>query len=246
MGERKIAKTNRGFKGIWIPASYWLDENLTIQEMLFLAEIDSLDIDEKGCYASNKHFSDFFGLSKSRVSEVISSLQKKNYISLEFVYKGKEIEKRTIKVFGKPKRGIRNIEEGYSEKAKGSNTSFSNTKDNMSSSEKIPFKKIIDHLNQVTGSRFSSKSSDTQKHIKARWNEGNTFEDFISVIDVKNSQWKDNSEMSKYLRPSTLFSAKNFENYKGEAIAEKKKSNQKPKANDIDLNELDKLFGDAS
>lgn len=245
MGERKIAKTNRGFKGIWIPASYWLDENLTIQEMLFLAEIDSLDIDEKGCYASNKHFSDFFGLSKSRVSEVISSLQKKNYISLEFVYKGKEIEKRTIKVFGKPKRGIRNIEEGYSEKAKGSNTSFSNTKDNMSSSEKIPFKKIIDHLNQVTGSRFSSKSSDTQKHIKARWNEGNTFEDFISVIDVKNKQWKDNSEMSKYLRPSTLFSAKNFENYKGEAIADKKK-NQKPKANDIDLNELDKLFGDAS
>ncbi|MDB1686254.1 conserved phage C-terminal domain-containing protein [Enterococcus durans] len=245
MGERKIAKTNRGFKGIWIPASYWLDENLTIQEMLFLAEIDSLDIDEKGCYASNKHFSDFFGLSKSRVSEVISSLQKKNYISLEFVYKGKEIEKRTIKVFGKPKRGIRKTEEGYSEKAKGSNTSFSNTKDNMSSSEKIPFKKIIDHLNQVTGSRFSSKSSDTQKHIKARWNEGNTFEDFISVIDVKNKQWKDNSEMSKYLRPSTLFSAKNFENYKGEAIADKKK-NQKPKANDIDLNELDKLFGDAS
>ncbi|WP_306394387.1 conserved phage C-terminal domain-containing protein, partial [Enterococcus faecium] len=108
------------------------------------------------------------------------------------------------------------------------------------------FKKIIDYLNQVTGSRFSSKSSDTQKHIKARWNEGNTFGDFISVIEVKNNQWKDNPEMSKYLRPSTLFSAKNFENYKGEAVAEKKKENQKAKVNDIDLNELDKLFGDVS
>lgn len=52
--------------------------------------------------------------------------------------------------------------------------------------------------------------------------------------------------MSKYLRPSTLFSAKNFENYKGEAVAEKKKANQKAKVNDIDLNELDKLFGDVS
>lgn len=115
----------------------------------------------------------------------------------------------------------------------------------MSSSEQIPFKKIIDQLNQVTGSRFSSKSSDTQKHIKARWNEGNTFEDFISVIEVKSNQWKDNKEMSKYLRPSTLFSAKNFENYKGEAIAEKK-ANQKQneKVNDFDLNELNKLFGD--
>lgn len=120
----------------------------------------------------------------------------------------------------------------------------SNKKDNMSSSEKIPFKKIIDHLNQVTGSRFSSKSSDTQKHIKARWNEGNTLEDFISVIDIKNSQWKDNDDMRKYLRPSTLFSAKNFENYKGEAIAEKRKANQKEQVNDIDLHELDKLFGD--
>ncbi|EMF0194713.1 conserved phage C-terminal domain-containing protein [Enterococcus hirae] len=120
----------------------------------------------------------------------------------------------------------------------------SNKKDNMSSSEKIPFKKIIDHLNQVTGSRFSSKSSDTQKHIKARWNEGNMLEDFISVIDIKNNQWKDNDDMRKYLRPSTLFSAKNFENYKGEAIVEKRKANQKEQVNDIDLHELDKLFGD--
>lgn len=246
MGERKIAKTNRGFKGIWIPASYWLDENLTIQEMLFLAEIDSLDIDEKGCYASNNHFSDFFGLTAGRCSQIITSLKDKGYIEVELVYnKKKDIKNRTIRVVNKLNTPIKYSKGGYLENCASSNTSFSNTNNNMSSSEKIPFKKIIDHLNQVTGSRFSSKSSDTQKHIKARWNEGNTFEDFISVIDVKNKQWKDNSEMSKYLRPSTLFSAKNFENYKGEAIADKKK-NQKPKANDIDLNELDKLFGDAS
>ncbi|EMF0078832.1 conserved phage C-terminal domain-containing protein [Enterococcus hirae] len=242
MAERKIAKANRGFKGIWIPASYWLDENLTIQEMLFLAEIDSLDIDEKGCYASNKHFSDFFGLTAGRCSQIITSLKDKGYIEVELVYnKKKDIKNRTIRVVNKLNTPIKYSKGGYLE-----NCASSNTNNNMSSSEKIPFKKIIDHLNQVTGSRFSSKSSDTQKHIKARWNEGNTFEDFISVIDVKNNQWKDNPEMSKYLRPSTLFSAKNFENYKGEAVAEKKKENQKAKVNDIDLNELDKLFGDVS
>lgn len=247
MAERKIAKANRGFKGIWIPASYWLDENLTIQEMLFLAEIDSLDIDEKGCYASNKHFSDFFGLTAGRCSQIITSLKDKGYIEVELVYnKKKDIKNRTIRVVNKLNTPIKYSKGGYLENCASSNTSFSNTNNNMSSSEKIPFKKIIDHLNQVTGSRFSSKSSDTQKHIKARWNEGNTFEDFISVIDVKNNQWKDNPEMSKYLRPSTLFSAKNFENYKGEAVAEKKKENQKAKVNDIDLNELDKLFGDVS
>lgn len=246
MPERKITKANRGFKGIWIPASYWLDENLTIQEMLFLAEIDSLDIDEKGCYASNKHFSDFFGLTTGRCSQIITSLKDKGYIYVELVYnKKKDIKNRTIKVVNKLNTPIKYSKEGYLENCARSNTSFSNTNNNMSSSEKIPFKQIIDHLNQITESRFSSKSSDTQKHIKARWSEGNTFEDFISVIELKSKQWKDNKEMSKYLRPSTLFSAKNFENYKGEAIAEKK-ANQKQneKVNDFDLNELNKLFGD--
>lgn len=114
-------------------------------------------------------------------------------------------------------------------------------KDNMSSSEKIPYKKIIDHLNQLTDSRFSSKSSDSQKHIKARWNEGNTIEDFISVIDLKVNQWKGNTEMNKYLRPSTLFSAKNFENYKGEAIAVNKKVEQNKPSNNFDFDELEKI-----
>lgn len=117
-------------------------------------------------------------------------------------------------------------------------------KDNMSSSEKVPYKKIIDYLNKITESRFSEKSSDTQKHIRARWNEGNTLDDFISVINVKTKQWIDNPEMAKYLRPSTLFSAKNFENYKGEALAEKKKVNKKPKQYNDDFEQLENLFGD--
>lgn len=245
MPERKIAKANRGFKGIWIPASYWLDSNLSIQEMLFLAEIDSLDIDEKGCFATNKHFADFFGLTPSRCSQIVTSLKDKGYIEVELEFnKTKEIKKRTIRVVNKLNTPIKNIKGGYLENCARSNTSFSNTKDDMSSSEKIPFKKIVDHLNEVTESRFSPKSSDTQKNIKARWNEGNTFEDFISVIDIKTNQWKDHPEMSKYLRPSTLFSAKNFENYKGEAIAESNKQKQNRKPNTSDFDQLEGMFGD--
>ncbi|MGM0122703.1 hypothetical protein IGI37_000068 [Enterococcus sp. AZ194] len=215
MAERKIVKANRGFKGVWIPSDYWLDSNLSTQEILFLTEIESLDTGKDNCYASNQHFSDFFGLSKSRVSEVIKSLHKKKYISIDYKYRGKEIEKRTIKVVGKPKGGIRNIEEGYSENAKGSNTSFSNTKDTMSSKpDLIPYSQIINYLNDKTGKAFKV----TQKWkelIKARWNEGQRVEDFEKVIDIKSQQWINNAEMSKYLRPVTLFGNK-FDEYRNE------------------------------
>lgn len=71
----------RNFKGVWIPKDVWLNNNLTLQEKVFLVEIDSLDNSEdKGCFAGNQHFADFFGISKSRVSEVIKTLVDKKLI----------------------------------------------------------------------------------------------------------------------------------------------------------------------
>ncbi|NBA63323.1 conserved phage C-terminal domain-containing protein [Enterococcus mundtii] len=230
-----------------IPANVRYDKELPANAKLLYGEITALCNERGFCWASNNYFADLYGVSKVSISKWIKKLVENGYINSDIHYKegSKEIEYRYLTLVNDPIK--QKLNTPIKQKFKDNNTSFNNTNNNnMSSSEKVPFKKIIDHLNQVTGSRFSSKSSDTQKHIKARWNEGNTFEDFISVIDVKNNQWKDNPEMSKYLRPSTLFSAKNFENYKGEAVAEKKKENQKAKVNDIDLNELDKLFGDVS
>lgn len=132
----------RDFKGIWIPKEIWLNTKLTLQEKVFLVEIDSLD-GEEGCYASNDHFSNFFNLSKNRCSEIITSLSKKGYISINYIYKEgtKQIEKRImhiskIKYFGirDIDRGIRNSEEGtrdidrgYSEKCEDNNTVINNT-----------------------------------------------------------------------------------------------------------------------
>lgn len=218
MAKRIIQSNNRGFKGVWIPAHIWLDENLTVQEILFLVEIDSLDNSNKGCFASNKHFADFFGLSKSRVSEVISSLNNKEYISIKYELEGKEVKKRYIKVFDKANRGIRDIEQGYSENTTGSNTSFSNTninKDILSSKhDTAPYSKIIHYLNDQTGKKY--KVTDKwKKLIQARMNEGQTYEDFIKVIDTKVKQWKNDEKMSQYLRPQTLFGNK-FDEYLNE------------------------------
>lgn len=78
----------------------------------------------------------------------------------------------------------------------------------------IPYKQIMDHLNNQAGTKFNHTGSANQKLIKARWNEGNRVEDFIHVIDVKVAQWKE-SDMSQYLRPVTLFGNK-FDQYKNE------------------------------
>lgn len=120
---------NRDFKGVWIPKDVWLDPNLTWMEKLLLVEIDSLD-NEKGCFASNKYFGDFFNLSNSRISEIVANLVTKGYITTFLIYDGKQVKQRILtptvpirKIDG----GIRDTEGGYSEKAKDINTLINNT-----------------------------------------------------------------------------------------------------------------------
>lgn len=91
----------RSFKGIWIPKEIWFDRNLSLIERVMLVEIDSLD-NEQGCYAGNQHFADLFGLSKGRISKIISSLVIKGYIQVKiFRNEQKKIEKRSIKLIKK-------------------------------------------------------------------------------------------------------------------------------------------------
>lgn len=82
-------------------------------------------------------------------------------------------------------------------------------------------KDIIDYLNNKLNTNYRVSSKVSQKHIKARLNEGFTFEDFKIVIDKKVDAWQD-TEMAIYLRPETLFGAK-FESYLNEKPKPKKK-----------------------
>lgn len=73
-------------------------------------------------------------------------------------------------------------------------------------------KQIIDYLNNKTNSNFKYTSKTTQNKIIARLNEGYSLDDFIVVIDKKCVDWLNDSKMSVYLRPETLFGTK-FESY---------------------------------
>ena len=89
---------------------------------------------------------------------------------------------------------------------------------NQSIEDMIPYAEIVNYLNLKTGKNFSPKTEATVKYINGRFSEGRTLEDFKKVIDIKCTEWlgkkdRDGKSLDNYLRPNTLFSPTNFENY---------------------------------
>ena len=115
-----MEENNRAFKGIWIPKEVWESKELTLQQKVMLVEIDSLD-NEKGCYASNKYFSEFFGISSGRVSQVINELIDKGYLNAEYIKEDNQILARILKIQSPPYpvKVFRKLNRGYLENDEG-------------------------------------------------------------------------------------------------------------------------------
>ena len=233
-----MEEQQRQFKGIWIPKEIWLNKDLTFQEKIILVEIDSYDDGQVGCFATNKHFVNNFGINSSRISQIIQSLQRKNYITITYDFNGKEIIKRYLHINRPPyppkegmlktnigmlknEMGVCQFDKGgYVKKLKDNNTNINNTNINniysLENAEQIPYKEIIDYLNLKISSNYKYTSQKTKDLIKARINNGFTIEDFKKVIDKKSQEWL-GTDFEKFLRPETLFGNK-FEGYLNQKI----------------------------
>lgn len=88
--------------------------------------------------------------------------------------------------------------------------------------EGVPYSKIIQKLNNICDTKYRASSNKTKGLIKARFNEGFTRDDFYTVIEKKANEWI-GTDMSKFLRPETLFGTK-FEGYLNQKEFNKKKS----------------------
>lgn len=82
-------------KFITVSIEIMRDANLNQSQKFLLAEIEQLTTLEKGCIASNLHFSNLIGISKENVSKNINDLEKKGYICAEIV-KGSRNHTRII------------------------------------------------------------------------------------------------------------------------------------------------------
>ena len=92
-----MEKPSRDFKGIWIPKDVWESNQLSIMEKVVFVEIHSLDLSERGCFASNRYFSEFFGVSERQIQNYIASLKAKGFVTVTIQNR----YDRAIRVVGK-------------------------------------------------------------------------------------------------------------------------------------------------
>jgi len=90
---------NRDFKGIWIPKEIYLNKQLSLVEKILLVEIDSLDMSDAGCFASNAYFAEFIGVSAATISIGVSKLKNLGYIFQESFDGRKRILKSNLQEF---------------------------------------------------------------------------------------------------------------------------------------------------
>lgn len=166
----------RSFKGVWIPKEIWLNKDLILIEKIFLVEIDSLDNDN-GCFASNKYFSDFFGVSKGRCTQIIKSLEAKKYVSIRIERQGNQIIKRVVKILNRGskyskqpseniKGGSENIKGGYLENDDDNNTSINNT-DNNTINNTIREKENLSQIEKLKADLKKEKEKNSEQKEKA-------------------------------------------------------------------------------
>lgn len=210
---KKQNKTQRHFKGVWIPKEIWLSADLTWMEKLFIVEIDSLDNGKSGCFASNKHFSEFFNLSTSRCSQIIKSLADKEYIKIKIKRKGKEIIRRSIfinrGVFRILKGGIKYSKGGYLENCKGNNTSYNNTSIEKLSPILDKFEKWYKHYPKKV-SKQTAKQAWIKLFTKESKKNQPSFETLLLAVkqQSKSEQWQN----KKYIpHPSTWLNQRRWD-----------------------------------
>lgn len=208
----------RDFKGVWIPKHIWLDGRLNALEKAILAEIDSLDMGESGCFASNKYIAEFCQCSETKVSTAISKLADLGCLQVVSFNGRQRILKSSLSNF--ERQTFKNCK-ADSQNLKDNN--IHNKRDN-----KTLINNIVDYLNEKAGTAYRAGSANTQKHINARLAEGYTLDDFKVVIDKKCAEWK-GTEWERYLRPETLFGAK-FEGYRN---AKSRTKYTQPEGDDI-------------
>ena len=94
-----MERHERDFKGVWIPRDIWLSDLLSTMEKVLFVEIHSLD-NERGCYASNAYFAEFFQVSDRQIRNLIGELKSKGFVMVTV----KNRNERVIRAAGKWRR----------------------------------------------------------------------------------------------------------------------------------------------
>lgn len=91
--------------GVFLPLEILKDENLTLQEKIILSMAKNMP---EGLYMTNSSLGSLLGVSKGRVSHIISSLKSKGYVDVTLIYnESKQVDKRIVTI----KKAIEKVHE---------------------------------------------------------------------------------------------------------------------------------------
>lgn len=99
------------------------------------------------------------------------------------------------------------------------NINYNDNKIEDDKSDLETIKEIVSYLNKTCNTRYRHNTPKTKELIRARLREKFTIDDFKTVIDKKYRQWGNDTKMSQFLRPQTLFGTK-FEAYLNQKVAQ--------------------------
>ena len=216
-----------------IPKKVMKDEDLTIDAKAIYAFMASFAGAGNTSFPSVKFITDKLGISRQRFNKHRKLLEDKGYITIKNERTsdgswGKNVYTlETLPRLQNPTSVSPTSDNPTSDNVTtnnntiNNNTINNNTKSMSGNPTRVPYKEIIDYLNEKTGRNYKHKAKINQRLIKARTNEGYTLEDFKTVIDKKFDKWNNDVKMKGFLRPETLFSTK-FDRY----LNEETESNQ--------------------
>lgn len=167
------------------------DKKLSPNQKFILAEIGQLTQLDKGCIASNRHFSELIGITMSGVSRALSDLVEKRYICID--------NTNTKRNYGR----IITIDsaQGGLDSGNSSIDSAQETKENITSNKTVnkkPFDLFVDYLK--TEAPIKSKitvTKDTKKIFESIKNRSTLIVDYIK-------HQKEKKEFSQRLTPFLL------------------------------------------
>lgn len=186
-----MENNTRDFKGIWIPKSIWLDKRLSALDKVILAEIDSLDNGERGCYASNQHIAEFCQCGETKVSTAISKLIDLNYLYVQhFDGRQRELKSRLSKfekqTFKKCKADFQKVKESNTDNNTVINTDINNISNEFEILWKLYPRKI-------------GKPKALKAYTKAR-KKGVSFDDVKKGIENYNDEIKTKKTATEYIK----------------------------------------------
>lgn len=225
-----------------IPKMVMKDEQLTIEAKAIYAYFASYAGGGETAFPSIGLICYDLGISENRLFKHRKLLVERGYLSIEreqqekgwskniyTLHQSIHLQNVGIRNEGIENEGIEN--EGTITNSTNNNSIKSNSinKDTVEKLDDVPYKEIVDYLNEKAGRQFRLVDK-TKTLIKARWNEGQRLDDFKKVVDIKIKHANDSNNLfnETYLQPSTLFGNK-FDEYRNQFIASKPKNVSKQK-----------------